>query len=160
MKVFILVITAAAVIGGFIGGEITDQTFTVWGAAIGGVGTFTVLMSLGAFFTHQEKKKSKAANLTPEMRAVFERVLERQAGITPTPTPKQPSAQPSKQFSIESTVQSLIEQDLEALAVGKVPERRLIPHHAIKREVIIKAFEVDFLKLSPSMQELNREHFQ
>lgn len=160
MKVFILVIIAATVIGGFIGGEVTDQTFTIWGAALGGVGTFTVLMSLGAIFTYQENRKPKTANLTPEMRAVFQRVLERQAAKAPAPRAKQPFRHQADRLSLEATVQNLIEQDLETLATGKVPERRLIPHHAIKRDVIIKAFEVDFSKLSPSMQTLNKEHFK
>lgn len=158
MKVFILVIIAATAIGGFIGGELTDQTFTIWGAALGGIGTFVVLMGLGAFFTQQEEKKDKAANLTPEMRAVFARMAERQARKAPSkpePSPKPPS----DRFSIESTIQSLIEQDLEAIAAGKFPERRLIPHHAIKRDVILRAFEIDFERLSPSMQTLNRDHF-
>lgn len=65
MKIFVLAIIAATVIGGVIGGEITDQTFTVWGAALGGIGTFAVLMSLGAFFSHQEKNKPKDVELTP-----------------------------------------------------------------------------------------------
>lgn len=94
------------------------------------------------------------------MRAVFQRVLERQTGKAPDPKQKHPSEQPMDRFSIESTVQSLIEQDLEVLASGKIPERRLIPHHAIKRDVILKAFEVDFQKLTLRMQELNNEHFQ
>ncbi len=159
MKIFVLVIIAATVIGGFIGGEVTDQTFTIWGAALGGVGTFAVLMGLGALFTHQEKKKDKAANLTPEMRAVFARMAERHAGKG-LPAKSKPAASAQDRFSIEATVQSLIEQDLETLAAGKIPERRLIPHHAIKRDVILKAFEVDFQKLPTSMQELNREHFE
>jgi hypothetical protein len=160
VKIFILVVIAATVIGGLIGGEITDQTFTVWGAAFGGVGTFSILMGLGAFFTHQEKKKDKAANLTPEMRAVFARMAERHAAKSSSPKGKLPAERPPERFSIEAAVQGLIDQDLETLAAGKIPERRLIPHHAIKRDVILKAFEVDFQKLSASMQELNNEHFQ
>lgn len=159
MKIFILVIIAATVIGGLIGGELADQTFTIWGAALGGVGTFAVLMGLGAFFAHQEKKKDEAAKLTPEMRAVFARMAERQAGKS-SAAPNPSADRPRDSLSLASTVQSLIEQDLETIAAGKIPERRLIPHHAIKRDVIVRAFEVDFQKLSPSMQELNREHFQ
>jgi hypothetical protein len=160
MKVFILVIIVATVIGGFISGEVTDQTFTIWGAAVGGVGTFAVLMGLGAFFSHQEKQKDKAVNLTPEMKAVFGRMIERQNGKALLSSQKHPTLDSQNRFSIEATVQSLIDQDLETIASGKIPERRLIPHHAIKRDVILKAFNEDFQKLPPSMQDLNREHFQ
>lgn len=135
MKIFILVIIAATVVGGFVGGEVTDQPFTILGATLGGVGTFAVLMGLGAFFTHQEKKKDKAVNLTPEMRAVFGRMAERQAAKANSKE-MPPSTHTQDRFSIEATVKSLIEQDLETFAAGKIPERRLIPHHAIKRDVI------------------------
>jgi hypothetical protein len=160
MKVFIVVIIAATLLGGFIGGELTDQTFTIWGAAVGGVGTFAVLMGLGAYFSHQEEKREKTADLTPEMKAVFDRILGRESATTPKPQVARPKYPPQDLFSIETAVQGLIDQDLETLRAGKIPERRLIPHHAINRDVIIKAFEADFSKLSASMQNLNREHFE
>ena len=40
----------------------------------------------------------------------------------------------------------LLDQDREAVERGEVPERRLIPHHAIKRDVIILAYTKDFNK--------------
>lgn len=159
MKIFILVVIAATVIGGLIGGEITDQTFTIWGAALGGVGTFSILLGLGAFFTHRDKKKDQVADLPPEMKAVFARMAERQAEKSP-PKRKPPTERALDDLSIDAVAQRLIEEDFETFSAGKVLERRLIPHHAIKRDVILRAFEVDFGKLSSSMQELNNEHFQ
>lgn len=76
MKLFILFLIAATVIGGFIGGEISGGTFTITGAAIGGVGTAAVLLGLGAFFHHQEEKK-RHKELPPEMRDVFDRMTGR-----------------------------------------------------------------------------------
>lgn len=74
MKVFVLVLVAATVIGGFVGGEISDRTFSILGAVVGGVGTATVLLSLGAYFTAQEKRRKKE-DLPPEMRQVFNRMF-------------------------------------------------------------------------------------
>lgn len=160
MKIFILVILAATLIGGFIGGELTEQTFTVWGAMLGGVGTFAILMGLGAYFSRQEERKRKDVNLTPEMRAVFDRMLarkqvEKQAHAL-TRSVKNSGLPPEIKIAIDG----LIEEDAKMLARGEIPERRLIPHHAIKRDIILRAFEIDFNKLSPSMQNLNRDHYE
>lgn len=76
MKIFIAVIVAAIVIGGLVGGELMGQTFSLTGAVIGGVGLASVLIGLGAFFDAQEKKNRKK-KLTPEMRAVFDRMAVR-----------------------------------------------------------------------------------
>lgn len=86
MKAFIIVIAIATVLGGFVGGELTDTTFMLTGAVIGGVGTAAVLLGLGAFFTAQDEKKRKAGTpaITPEMRGVFDRMLARSAGQAPT----------------------------------------------------------------------------
>tara|TARA_B100001167_G_C16550762_1_gene203330 strand:+ start:139 stop:423 length:285 start_codon:yes stop_codon:yes gene_type:complete len=72
MKLFIAILIAATLIGGFAGGEIMDINFSILGAVIGGVGTAAVLLGLGAYFTAQEEKKS---DLTPEMRGVFDRMI-------------------------------------------------------------------------------------
>lgn len=58
------------------------------------------------------------------------------------------------------TVEGLLEQDRKDLAAGKVPERRLIPHHAIKRDIALRAFQIDFDKLSASMKEANSADYQ
>ena len=77
MKVFITVIVVATIVGGFVGGELTDQTFTLTGAVIGGVGLASVLLGLGAFFSGQEEKNRKE-KLPPEMRDVFDRMFGKQ----------------------------------------------------------------------------------
>lgn len=60
---------------------------------------------------------------------------------------------------IAQAIMGLAEQDMADIAAGKTIERRLIPHHAIKRDIVLQAFAKDFLKLSQSMQDLNREHY-
>lgn len=47
-------------------------------------------------------------------------------------------------LTIQGTLKGLIEQDAEAISRGEIPETRLIPHHAIKRDVIIAAYSKDF----------------
>lgn len=74
MKLFIAVILAAVVIGGFVGGELMDSSFSITGAVVGGVGTAAVLLGLGAFFDAQERNRKEKA-LPPEMRAVFDRMF-------------------------------------------------------------------------------------
>ncbi len=83
MKTFIIVIAVATVLGGFVGGELTGNTFMLTGAVSGGVGTAAVLLGLGAFFTAQEERRRKAGvvpPLTPEIGEVFARMASR-AGI-------------------------------------------------------------------------------
>lgn len=74
VKIFIAVILAAVVIGGFVGAELMDSSFSITGAVVGGVGTAAILLGLGAFFDAQERKRREKA-LTPEMRAVFDRMF-------------------------------------------------------------------------------------
>lgn len=74
MKMFIVVIVIATIIGGFVGGEMTDKTFSILGATVGGVGLTTILLGLGAYFTAQEEKKKKQ-QLPPEIRGVFDRMF-------------------------------------------------------------------------------------
>ena len=61
MKAFIIVIIVSAIIGGFIGGELTDRTFLLTGAVIGALGVGGALFGLGWFFTKQDAKKRSAA---------------------------------------------------------------------------------------------------
>lgn len=107
MKAFIIVIAVATVLGGFVGGELTDTTFMLTGAVIGGVGTAAVLLGLGAFFSAQDEKKRKAGNpaLTPEMRGVFDRML---AGSAAKPAPKKES----KEETFVRTVSDLLSPQL------------------------------------------------
>src|SRR5882762_5968261 len=86
MKLFIGVIVAATIIGGFVGGELMDRTFSITGAVVSGVGLAVVLLSLGAFFDAQEKKRRKV-ELTPEMRGVFDRMFGQGTGpLSPSVT--------------------------------------------------------------------------
>ena len=142
MRMFALVIIAAVIIGGFVGGEIFGTSFSLTSAVAGGVGTFAVLMGLGAYFSSQEEKKT-ASNLPPEIRGVFDRMLK-----------------PSDETVVTSTIVNLIEQDREEFRAGRVPDRRLIPHHAIKRDIILEAFNIDYFRLNDRMQELNKADFE
>lgn len=72
MKMFIFVLLAATIIGGFAGGEIMHLPFSILGAVIGGVGTAAALLGLGAYFHSQERN---LPTLSPEMRGVFDRMV-------------------------------------------------------------------------------------
>jgi len=82
VKLFVAVILAAVVIGGLVGAELMDSSFSITGAVVGGVGTAAVLLGLGAFFDAQERKRKEKA-LPPEMRAVFDRMLSRHSKQAP-----------------------------------------------------------------------------
>lgn len=160
MKIFVLVIVAAVIVGGFAGGEATGRTFSILWASVVGVSTFAVLMGLGAFFHYQEKKKK--TEITPEIRAVFDRMTGKQPYKNDR-TARSKSEREAPQDVLDplmNTMHDLLDQDLKDIAAGKIQDRRLIPHYGIKRAVIIKAFHKDFAKLSPTMQENNREHFE
>lgn len=112
MKAFIIVLIVATVLGGFVGGELTGNTFTITGAVIGGVGTAAVLLGLGAYFTAQEerKRKARAPVLTPEIRGVFDRMLARSAEQSPAPAPAPKSE--SKEAVFIRTVSGLLSPQL------------------------------------------------
>lgn len=80
MKIFFAVLVAAAIIGGFIGGELSGSTFSILGATVGGVGLAIVLLSLGAYFSALEERKKR--ELTPEMRGVFDRMFGAPSGTS------------------------------------------------------------------------------
>ena len=77
-----MVIIFAAVIGGLVGGEQVDKVFTLTGAVIGGLGTASVLLALGAYFNSQGKKSTKK-EVPKEMREVFERMHNVKKNIKP-----------------------------------------------------------------------------
>jgi hypothetical protein len=58
-------------------------------------------------------------------------------------------------LSLGGTLKSLMAQDAESIARGEIPERRLIPHHAIKRDVIVAAYEKDFRVAIDQVKSLN-----
>lgn len=59
MKIFILVLVIASLVGGFGVGQVAGDTFSILGAAAGFVGTAALLLGLGAFFDYQDRKKPK-----------------------------------------------------------------------------------------------------
>jgi hypothetical protein len=82
MKVFFAVLVVAAIIGGFVGGELSGSTFSILGATVGCIGLATVLLALGAFFSAQDERKKK--KITPEMRGVFDRMHGIQSEVSPS----------------------------------------------------------------------------
>ena len=74
MRAFVIVLVVAAAVGGFVGGELMDASFSITGAVVGGVGVGALLLGLGAYFHSQEERKRSKQNLSPEMRAVFDRM--------------------------------------------------------------------------------------
>lgn len=116
MKAFIVVIILATIIGGFVGGELSDHTFLLTGALIGGVGVATVLLGLGAFFSWQdERKKQRRGNLPPEVRNVFGHMLgsglqrqnatsKKNASPAGTPSPKAGNSHEAFKQTIASLV--------------------------------------------------------
>ena len=159
MRLFFFVLVVATVLGGFIGGELTDTTFTITGAAVGGIGTAAVLLGLGAYFDSQERKR-RDKDLPPEVRAVFDR-LTKQEGLRSAarsaPAHGQSRPQPAKSASLdlESTIRDLVAQDAAAAARGEELPRRLIPHHAIKRDIAIAAYRRDFEGASQQLAKMN-----
>lgn len=151
MKLFIGILLAATIAGGFAGGEILETSFSVLGAIVGGVGTAAVLLGLGAYFDAQSKKSPE---VPPEMRSVFDRMITGKENPTPQEiraaknailaASNKPTRPSRPDLRIAGAIESLMAQDAEAIARGEVPERRLIPHHAIKRDIIIAAYTKDF----------------
>lgn len=119
MKLFFGIILVAIIIGGLAGGEILEISFSIVGAAVGGISTAAVLLGLGAYFDLQDKKSS---DLSPEIRGVFDRMITG----SPHPTPQEiraakkrhlPTSQPpqttnsvreNSRFSIEGVMQNLM----------------------------------------------------
>jgi hypothetical protein len=174
MKGFIAALVGATVVGGFVGGELTGGTFLLTGAVIGGVGVGAVLLGLGAYFEAQERRR-KDETLPPEMRAVFDRMTGK--GFPPSPrststmaaTRASPKAHAQHQqlltphsadleeagAMLHATMLELMADDAAAAARGETPQRRLIPHHAIKRDVIIAAYTKDFEASRRQMRTMN-----
>ena len=154
MKMFILTIVIAIILGGFVGGEIMGNSFSITGAVIGGVSTFSVLMGLGAFFDYQDRKKKQ--NLSPEMKEVFDRMIGKNTNEYGNKFQPQAKKEP---LNLSHTINNLLAEDFEYIKRGETPERRLIPHFAIKRDIILLGYEKDFLSLSDNMQKLNKTDY-
>ena len=121
MKIFIVVLIAATVIGGFVGAELTYTNFSITGAIMGGVGTFSILMGLGAFFYAQDRKKSEK-ELPQAMREVFDRMLGQSSAQS------QPAAKPQKPEPGAESRASVQFQFLSA--AGTLLSIQLLPRYA------------------------------
>jgi hypothetical protein len=84
MKLFGIVIVVAAILGGFVGGELTGKLFSPTGLVIGGVVVAAGVLLLGAYFDSEDRKKGRT--LSPEMRGLFDRLLGQQQTARPRTT--------------------------------------------------------------------------
>ena len=125
MLKFLLVIIGAALIGGFVGGELLDRAFSITGAAIAGVGLCATLLGLGAYFTSQEEKKKTKNNpakpIPKEIQDVFGRMFgsATAAGAerTNTTTERKPSSfntPPTNSMRFRVSVEVLMKSQLKA----------------------------------------------
>ena len=127
MRLFICVIIAATVIGGFVGGELMATTFSITGAVVGGVGLATILIGLGAYFSGQEKKR--VPELTPEMRGVFDRIV----GKPVEPLRVAPRGQHSAKMPV-SPMQKLDDQVRFVTMVDQLITIQLLPKYQSPKE--------------------------
>ena len=152
-----MVILFAAIAGG------------IWGivAAVGvGVGVTVLFVLIGLALqksadarrqTHtqsiQDALREKHGHQIPpqndDIHGVFDRMNELTGGQQKEPTCRPP-------FTLEGALNSLMDQDAEAYARGEVPEARLVPHHAIKRDFILAAYQKDF---QAHLQQLQNMHW-
>ena len=79
MKPFIAVIVVAIVIGGFVGAELMDSSFSITGAVVGGVGAAAVLLGLNAFFDAQKRGRKKEKLRKRKEREQKRREIEQKA---------------------------------------------------------------------------------
>lgn len=132
MRVFVIVIIFSAILGGLIAGELTDNEFIVTGAVAGGLGVAAVIFGLGAFFSAQdERRKSGSTVITPELRAVFDRMLgEAKEQVSP----KRPDMPNLDQFG-----QIMIEIEKLFRRVVRVPQPKDAMDKVLFRESIYGA---------------------
>jgi len=79
MKKFAIVLLIAAIVGGFIAGELTGKIFLLTGAVIGALSVGLFLFALGGLFSWRAGRNQTKGQtqLIPEMRAVFDRMVDR-----------------------------------------------------------------------------------
>lgn len=126
MKLFIAVILAAIVIGGLVGAELMNSSFSITGAVVGGVGTAAVLLGFGAFFDAQERKRREKA-LPPEMRAVFDRMFGKDTSS------KQQHAKPAQKDEIHGVFDRMLGRDFQQTprSGGDIPSGLHLPQHLV-----------------------------
>lgn len=107
-----------------------------------------------------KKPESSSQELPQEVRRVFDRM------VTGKESPTQEEVQKAKQnilktkkqkpsLKMEDVIKELIEEDAEMIARGEIPETRLIPHHAIKRDIIIYVYNEAFIDLKNKVNAMN-----
>ncbi len=77
MRQIAITLVVGAIVGGFVGGFFGEATFSVLGCMIGGAGTLAAVFVAGRSLHLADEKKKAAGALTPEMRAVFDRMTGR-----------------------------------------------------------------------------------
>ena len=107
MRKFWLVLVIAFVLGGFIGAEVTGSSFSILGATVALVLTASVLLGLGAYFHHQEEKKTK--DIPPEVRRIFAGMSSamQETDALITRAKQQPQKDPPAQDRVSAGVSSL-----------------------------------------------------
>lgn len=137
IKIFVVVLAVAGAIGGVIGGYFLGNAFSVIWAVLVPIMLGTILLVMGAYFSKQGEKERKNRPFSPHVNDLLNRSI-----------PGREEAERRKGYShnenaLLNTIGDIINSDRDAVKRGEVPERRLIPHHAIKRDVIICAYTKD-----------------
>lgn len=127
MKAYIVVVIVSFVLGGFVGGELTGKQFLLTGAVLGAVIVGGGLFALGGFFSWRDEKKLRLTKqkITPEMRAVFDRMTEfASSANVQTLTKQEPENDVSNDSKVEShrTFYLPIEVILKAQLLPKFSE--------------------------------------
>lgn len=131
MKIFVAVIAVAIIIGGFVGAELMDSSFSITGAVVGGIGTFVVLLGLGAFFDAQERKR-KEEDLPPEVIDFFDHML----GKNISPRQSQPKLAKSLNVTSPTTKSSADIEELYFSTIYGLISLQLIPKYSSPKEAI------------------------
>ena len=97
----------------------------------------------------QAKKEPGKAKSRTGIAGLFLRLKDKLSGS------RQDLFEDTGPLSIGGTIKSLMAQDAESLARGEIPEKRLIPHHAIKRDVILSAYHKDFQTAVSQIRSIN-----
>jgi hypothetical protein len=80
------------------------------------------------------------------------------------PPKKTPARSPAPPIELQAAIENLLQQDLDAMSRGERPEARLIPHIAVKRDIMIRAYQADLSaeieaarQVIPSTSQLDQE---
>ncbi len=126
MKVFFIVIGVAFILGGLVGGELTDREFLITGAVIGGVSVGVIIFLAGWYLNAKDEKKRKNSKLTPEIRGVFERMMKSQH------LPNVPEKNKNEKFS-NSSQSSAVHQFYESALV--IIQGQIVPKYSNVKQI-------------------------